>query len=114
MKVAIWGATGATGSELLQRCFEDSAVDEVLIFGRRESGIENPKATEVLVEDFNDANSYAGATLDAIDVAFWCLGVSQSAVSVEARYREITFDYAMVAAKALKAARPEVAYLTGL
>ena len=100
MKVAIWGATGATGSELLRLCLEESGIDEVRIFGRRKIGLENAKATEVTVENFLNADSYANS-LEDIDVAFWCLGVSQSVVGDEKRYREITFDYAMVAAKAL-------------
>ena len=115
MKVAIWGATGATGSELLRLCLEDSRIEEVRIFGRRESGVSSPKASEVIVEDFSAGNCYADA-LAGIDAAFWCLGVSQSAVRDEGRYREITVDYVRVAAQELIAASPaaEFHFVSGM
>lgn len=105
MKVAIWGATGATGSELLRQCLAEGQVAEVVVFGRRASGFESAKVREVIVNDFADGESYRGA-LQAVDVAFWCMGASQSAVPDEARYRQITLDYALVAARALKEASP--------
>jgi uncharacterized protein YbjT (DUF2867 family) len=87
----------------------EPSTDEIVVFGRRFSGIENPKLREVVVEDFGSATSYRD-TLDNIDVAFWCLGVSQSAVSDEAHYREITVDYAMTAGEALVATSPEAEF----
>ena len=107
--VAIWGASGATGSELLRQCLADERVGEVRAFVRSQLDFQHESLHQVVISDFLDPQSYRGE-LDAIDVVFWCLGVSQSAVRDEARYREITLDYTMTAARALQAASPDVAF----
>lgn len=109
MKVAIWGATGATGSELLRQCLADEHFEEVRTFSRRSCDVSHAKHREYQVENFLAADSYADL-LTEVDVAFWCLGVAQSSVSDEARYREITCGYMEVAITELLAASPGVAF----
>jgi len=108
-RVAIWGATGATGNELVRQCIADSRVGSVVVFTRRPLSFKDPSITEVMVEDFMDPSGLREQLRD-IDSAFWCLGVSQSSVSDEKRYREITLDYTLAAARALHGESPGAAF----
>jgi uncharacterized protein YbjT (DUF2867 family) len=108
-RVAIWGASGATGSELLRQCIADSRISSILLFTRRESSVEDSRIREVMVDDFTDMSGLREQLRD-IDSAFWCLGVSQSSVPDEKRYREITLDYTLIAARALQEESPDAAF----
>jgi uncharacterized protein YbjT (DUF2867 family) len=108
-RVAIWGATGATGSELLRQCVSDPRVGSVSVFTRRPIAVDDPSVEQFIVDDFMDLSAVRAA-LAGMDAAFWCLGVSQSAVPDEQRYREITFDYTVTAARALRRESPHVAF----
>jgi len=109
LRIAIWGVTGATGSELLRQCLADPRIVEVRAFTRRPISTENSTVRELLVEDFLDLSSHT-EELRGIDAAFWCLGVSQSSVPEEERYREITHDYALAASRALRQESPEAVF----
>ncbi len=52
MKALLIGATGATGSDLLQLLLKDSEVESVMIFVRRDPQINHPKLKVHLI-DFN-------------------------------------------------------------
>lgn len=108
-RVAIWGATGATGSELVRRCIADSRVGSVVVFTRRRIAVEDPRIAQVMVDDFTDLSALR-EQLRGVDSAFWCLGVSQSSVPDEKRYREITLDYTLAAARALHEESPGAAF----
>ncbi len=112
---AIWGATGATGIELLHTCLADRRFSEIRVFTRRPIELGDPTLRQIIVPDFLDLSSIV-ASLEGVDVAYWCLGVSQLAVPDESRYREITLHYALVAARALVAASPslEFHFLSGM
>lgn len=107
--VAIWGATGATGRELLQRCLRDRRVAGVLALTRRSLSLESPRLKEVLVDDFLDLSPLR-EELRGIDVAYWCLGVSQSAVPDEGNYRQITRDYTLAGARTLLQESPDAEF----
>jgi uncharacterized protein YbjT (DUF2867 family) len=109
LRVAIWGATGATGSELLRQCVRDPRIGEITAFLRRPLDAAVPSVTQVMLRDFLDLDAVQDA-LNGLDVAYWCLGVSQSAVPDEERYREITHAYALTAARALLANSPQAAF----
>jgi uncharacterized protein YbjT (DUF2867 family) len=109
LRVALWGASGVTGGALLRRCLEEARIARVVSFGRRGLERQEARLEQRIIDRFGDAGCYEGA-LANIDVAFWCLGVSQSAVSDEVRYREITVGYAIAAVEALQAASPKAAF----
>jgi uncharacterized protein YbjT (DUF2867 family) len=115
MLVAIWGATGAAGRELLRHCLDDERIGRVRAFTRRPLEYAHPRLEQVLVEDFLDL-SPLHAQLGAIDVAYWCLGVSQSAVPDEDDYRRITHDYTLAAARCLQHESPaaEFHFISGM
>jgi len=109
LRIAIWGATGATGSELLRQCLDEPRITEVRIFTRRPHSTDDPRVKQVLVDNFRDLSGLHDE-LRGIDAAFWCLGVSQLAVPDEDRYREITRDFAVSAARVLQEKSPNVLF----
>ena len=91
MKILILGATGMVGGEVLAQCLAHDKIQSVLTVGRRKSGIEHPKLTEIEHGDFLDFSTLE-ADLKPVDVCFYCLGVYQSHVS-KVQFWEITVDY---------------------
>ena len=112
---AIWGATGAAGREVLRHCLQDERVREVRAFTRRSLSLEHSRLREVRVDDFLDMSPLQEDLRD-IDVAYWCLGVSQPAVPDEGSYREITKDYTLAGARALLQESPgaEFHFVSGM
>ena len=108
-RIAIWGATGGAGAEVLRQALADPRVGEVVAFTRRPLSIEHDRLQVVQVEDFSDVADLREHLSD-VDVAYWCLGVSQSVVPQEDRYREITYEYTLAAARVLKDESPKVAF----
>jgi uncharacterized protein YbjT (DUF2867 family) len=105
MKIVLFGGTGTAGSCALEECLADPRVKEVISVTRRPTGRDDPKLVEVIHGDFLDFDAIA-EHFDGVDACFYCLGVSQSDVSEEARYREITYDYTFAAARLLKERSP--------
>ena len=108
MKVILFGATGMVGRGVLLECLEDSRVSHVLAVGRRSTGVQDEKLREILHDDFTD---YAGISHDltGFDACFFCLGVSSMGMSEE-RYRHITYDFTLAAARALAAGNPGLVF----
>lgn len=109
LRVALFGPTGVTGRQVLKQCLEDSRVTAVTAITRRPLDLAHAKLVVDTRDDFANAQDLA-SSLRACDLCLYCLGVSQQQVSDPARYRAITFDYAMAAARALVAASPAGAF----
>ncbi len=106
MRVALFGATGAAGSGVLRQCLDDPRVAEIVALTRRPLGVESPKLKEVPCSDFLDLEPLS-AHLTGLDACFYCLGVSQTQVPDPAKYREITYDFALAAAQTLLRHSPD-------
>ena len=116
VRVAIWGATGAAGAEVLRQCLAEPRVGEIVTFSRRPLQCEeSARIKQVHVDDFLDWKPHA-LTLRRIDLAFWCLGVSQLTEPDPRAYRVITRDFAVAAARVVQRQSPDAAfhYLSGL
>ena len=96
MHLALTGATGFVGSEVLQQALAASNVDHLAVLGRRPVGHAQSKLIEIVSLDFLN---YERPQLPSLDACIWCLGVSQLDESAE-DYVCITFDYAVAAASA--------------
>jgi uncharacterized protein YbjT (DUF2867 family) len=105
LSVAIFGATGTAGSAVLRACVTDSRFARVVAVTRRALNVDASKLQEVLCRDFLDMEPI-GEQLADHNVCFYCLGVSQARVRDPARYREITLDYTLAAARVLKTRSP--------
>jgi uncharacterized protein YbjT (DUF2867 family) len=105
LRVAVWGGTGAAGSEVLRQCRADARVGEIVAFTRRPLADEHRGIPQVHVSDFLDMAPHRRA-LRNFDAVYWCLGVSQLSEPNAQAYRVITRDYAVAAAELLREASP--------
>jgi uncharacterized protein YbjT (DUF2867 family) len=113
MKVIIFGATGMVGQGVMRECLVDPDVDSVLSIARRPCGKQDPKLQEILHDDFFDYSAIE-SRLVGYDACFFCLGVSSVGMEAE-RYRHLTYDVTMAAAKTLARLNPNMVftYVTG-
>ena len=113
MKVILFGATGMVGQGCLRECLIDADVESVLAVGRSPTGQRHAKLREIVHDDFLDFSAIE-SRLAGFDACFFCLGVSSVGMSEE-RYRHLTYDITMAAARTLSKLNPEMVfiYVTG-
>jgi len=99
MKVILFGATGMVGQGALRECLLDAGVESVLAVARSPTGVQHAKLREIVHNDFIDYSAIE-PQLAGYDACFFCLGVSSVGMN-EARYRHLTYDITLAAAKTL-------------
>ena len=104
MKVVLFGATGMVGQGVLRECLLDATVESVLVVGRSPTGQRNAKLREIIHDDFLDYSAIE-SELKGYDACFFCLGVSSVGMN-EQRYRHLTYDITLAAARTLARCRP--------
>jgi uncharacterized protein YbjT (DUF2867 family) len=109
MKVIIFGATGMVGQGALRESLLAADVEEVLVVGRRPTGVRHPKLREVTLADFTDLAPIEDE-LRGYDACFYCLGVSSVGLD-EAAYTRISYDYPVAAAHRLAALNPAMTFI---
>ena len=102
--VIITGATGMVGGLALRMCLNSPDVSRVTAMGRRATGVDNPKLTDVIVDDFSDG-SHAADAFENQDAALFCLGAYTGTVPDDL-FRKITVDYTIAFAEALYKTSP--------
>lgn len=96
MKAIVVGATGATGKELVKQLLADDDFSEIIIFVRRETGIEHQKLTTHII-NFDMPEQWENQVQG--DVLFSCLGTTlKMAGSQQAQWR-IDYEYQLQFAK---------------
>lgn len=113
MKVIVFGATGMVGQGVLRECLRDGDVTEVLTVGRSATGQPHPKLRELVHKDFLDFSTIE-KDITGYDACFFCLGVSSIGMDAE-RYRHLTYDITLAAARPLAPLNPGMTfvYVTG-
>jgi uncharacterized protein YbjT (DUF2867 family) len=113
MKVILFGATGMVGQGVLRECLLDSGIEDVLAVGRSPTGERQAKLREIVHKDFTDFSAIE-PQLTGYDACFFCLGVSSVGMEEE-RYRHLTYDITLAAAKTLARLNPQMVfvYVTG-
>ena len=113
MKVILFGGSSMVGQGVLRKCLVDPGVESVLSVGRSPLGVQHPKLREVLHKGFTDYSDIE-PQLSGYDACFFCLGVSSIGMDAE-RYRHLTYDITMAAAKTLARLNPGMVftYVTG-
>jgi uncharacterized protein YbjT (DUF2867 family) len=113
MKVILFGATGMVGQGALRECLVDPAVERVLTIGRNPTGQRHAKLREIRHDNFLDYSAIE-SDLVGYDACFFCLGISSVGLSEE-RYRHITYDFTLAAARTLSKLNPAMVfiYVTG-
>ena len=72
MNVILFGATGMIGSGTLVECLADSRIEQILVIGRRSTGVEHEKVRELLISDFYDYSTIEDQ-LVGYDACLFCL-----------------------------------------
>ncbi len=98
-KVILTGATGMVGKGVLFECLEHDSIEEVLVIGRNELGMNHPKLKEIIHKDFTSFENIKDK-LTGYDACFFCLGISAAGLKEE-QYKKITYDFTMALAKTL-------------
>jgi len=113
MKVILFGATGMVGQGVLRECLLDGGVESVLVVGRSPTGQRHAKLREIVHDDFLDYSAIESG-LAGYDACFFCLGVSSVGINEE-RYRHLTYDITLAAARTLARLNPQMVfvYVTG-
>jgi uncharacterized protein YbjT (DUF2867 family) len=102
MNIALIGATGLTGSELLKQLLADNTVHSVRLLVRKPLP-PLPAKVEVHVVDFSDPGAY-GTALEGCDVLFVAIGTTMRKVRGDRKaYRAIDHDIPAFAARAAAA-----------
>ena len=100
MKTAIiLGATGLTGSTLLNKLVEDSRYSKIKLFSRSSIGLKNDKIEEHLV-DLLELEKYASDF--TADEVYCCIGTTQAKTPDEETYHKIDYGIPVTAAKLAK------------
>ena len=99
MKALIIGATGATGSDLLELLLADSKTESVEIFVRRSPEIKHDKLTVHLI-DFDKPEQWSHRVKG--DILFSCLGTTLKDAGSKAAQWKVVHDYQYLFAKAAK------------
>jgi uncharacterized protein YbjT (DUF2867 family) len=113
MRIILFGATGMVGQGVLRECLLDTEVESVLAVGRSPTGQRRAKLREIVHDNFLDYSAIE-SQLKGYDACFFCLGVSSVGMD-EARYRHLTYDIALAAARTLAKLNPQMVfvYVTG-
>lgn len=92
------------GSLVLEHCLSAPEINQVISLVRKKSESKNPKLNEVVIHNFTDYSAH-NTLFEHVDIAFFFIGVYTGKVP-DAKFREITVDYAVAFAKAIKEGNP--------
>ncbi|RWS13576.1 putative transcription coactivator-like protein [Dinothrombium tinctorium] len=95
LSALVIGATGATGSSLVNELLKNANFNKVVTITRRTVDYSQPEAESKLkqiVVDFENMNSIKNQ-IEPCDVAFSCLGTTKSAAGSKDAFRHIEIDY---------------------
>lgn len=95
----IIGATGLTGSLLLQKLIADDNYTHIKLFLRRSTGIKHAKITEYMVDMLKLSEHQADFTGDAV---FCCIGTTKAKTRSPEDYEAIDFGIPVAAAQLAK------------
>ncbi len=95
----ILGATGLTGSILLDFLLNDDGYEKIRLFSRSSVGISNPKLEEHLIDLFELENH---KELFQADEVFCCIGTTKSKTPDNRVYKKIDYGIPFAAAKLSK------------
>ena len=99
MKAVVIGATGATGTELVQKLQEDPEIEKIIIFVRKMPEKNLPKVTAYVV-DFNHPESWKHFVFG--DIAFSCLGTTLKDAGSKTEQYKVDFTYQFQFAQAAR------------
>ena len=108
MKVLVTGGTGLVGNAALRHSLEHPQISRVVSFGRRRTGLDNPKLTEVIIDDFLDL-TLVQRHLHGVGLCLYCLAAYSNRMD-RAAYERITVCYLDILIRSLEVASPGAAF----
>lgn len=95
----VLGASGLTGSYVLERLLADNDYDKVIVFNRRTLGLSHTKLTEYIIgfSELEHQKEHFKA-----DVVFCCIGTTKAKTPNKTLYRQIDYGIPVTAAKLCK------------
>jgi uncharacterized protein YbjT (DUF2867 family) len=113
VKAILTGATGMVGEGVLHECMRHPDVEEVLIVGRRASGVSHPKVKELVVPDMHDLSGVQDQ-LTGYNTCFFCLGTTSLGKNQQ-EYTTITYTLTLGFADTLSRLNPGMifCYISG-
>ena len=99
-KSLILGATGLIGNELLQLLLNDKNYSQVTVIVRSKISFENPKLQQIILEDFSKMKDYMESF--QVDDVFCCLGTTMKKAKTKENFKQVDFDYPLLAAEISK------------
>ncbi len=106
--VLVTGATGLVGGSALRALLAAEDVGQVISLGRRPSGVDDAKLTEIAIADFADTAALS-PHLDGLDTVFHCLSTYSSMVS-RSEYETITLTYLQALLDAAAGGAPQATF----
>ena len=97
------------GQGVLRECQLDPDINRVLSIVRAATAQSDPKLRELVHKDFLDFSTVEDQ-LSGLDACFFCLGVSSAGMSEE-KYRRITYDFTISAARTLARLNPSMTFI---
>lgn len=97
----IAGATGLTGSKLVEVLLEHPEYDKVIVFVRRPLALEHPKLEQIHV-DYYRIEDYKKHF--QVDDVFCCLGTTIKKAGSQKAFRKVDYDYPVALAQLAKSA----------
>lgn len=95
----ILGATGLTGSILLEKLLKDPSFEKIKLFSRSSADRNSPKIEEHLIDMLKLENHSEAFTADMV---FCCIGTTKSKTPNKEIYKKIDYGIPVVAAKLAK------------
>lgn len=99
MKALVIGATGATGTDLVQALLQDNDFETVEVFVRKPLPLSHPKLKTHIV-DFDKPDDWKNLVQG--DVAFSCMGTTLKAAGSKDAQRKVDYHYQYDFAKAAR------------
>jgi nucleoside-diphosphate-sugar epimerase len=106
--IIITGSNGMVGNLILDECLKSDSVAKVTIIVRRSLGIQHPKLTEVVHNDFLDYTEIE-THFQHQDVCYYCIGVYTGQVPT-AEFKQITVDFTKNFAEKLHSYSPKATF----
>ncbi|GIL85403.1 hypothetical protein Vretimale_10635 [Volvox reticuliferus] len=108
-RVVLFGATGMVGQGVLREALLDNSITGILSIGRRPSGKDDPKLSEIILKDPSDLGSVE-KELAGFDACLYCLGISAMGMN-EKDYTAVTKDMTLRVADSVLAQNPSMRFL---
>ncbi|TGL35720.1 NAD-dependent epimerase/dehydratase family protein [Leptospira perdikensis] len=103
MKILLLGGTGLIGKQVLLSLVFYPQIKKVIVWARNSQSASNPNVPiEVVQVNWEDFQSGKVSIPDGLDAVFCCLGTTINKAGSQEKFKEIDYEYPLLAAKQAK------------